>query len=153
MTELMVSIAVNVLLGVVAVLLVLAYRRRLRSDVRLDDSGAALAAFRTQFPDASGTVTLVGDGRSALLELDEDRRIGLLQRHGDRWIARVLTPGEIAAADGRQTGVIRLQFADYGWPRTLLRIDDAQRHAEWLGRLQALAAHSSESARSDLSRA
>jgi len=152
-TELMISLGVNVVLGLVVVLLVIAYRRRFRHELRLANRAAALEAFRAQFPDARGTATVMSDGQAALLTLDEGGEIALVQRHGDRWIARMLSPGAISAADGHQEGVIRLKFADYGWPGTQLLIADNDERTAWLARLQALKAPSSASARTDLSHA
>jgi hypothetical protein len=136
MSELAISIAVNVVLGV-ALLAILRWRR-VGDAVRLDGAPQASELFLQQFPGATGEATIANDGQSALISLDADGRVGLLQRHGRRWNARTLAPGEVSSAELKETAVIALKFADFGWPHAKIRIDDADARTRWLHRLQSL---------------
>ena len=67
MSELLISIAVNLALGVI--LLALLYRKRTRDPVRLTLASEAMDIFRMHVPDALGAATLAADGRAALIDL------------------------------------------------------------------------------------
>jgi hypothetical protein len=102
------------------------------------------------FPDSLGAVTVAADRRGALIDLQGGAGIGLLQRQGRRWNARVLAPGEISSARLDSDGAINLHFADFGWPRACIRIADADARAMWLARLHSLTAQVSSHHHSDL---
>jgi hypothetical protein len=132
MSDLVLPIAVNVVLGIA--LLGLFLWRRQAAGARLTGE-EALALFRLQYPEAGGTVTVAADRCSALIELKPG--IGLLQRQGRRWVARTLKKSEIASVRLRKDGAIQIAFVDFGWPRALVRLDDPQLRAGWLERLAA----------------
>jgi len=134
--ELAISIAVNVLLGLL--LLALLSRWGRRDNARLTGPEDAMTAFRVHFPDASGTATVAADGRSALVDLAPETGVGLLQRHGRRWNARILAPREIASVQVGGDGAIDVRFADFAWPRAAIRIEDGPVRAAWISRLDAL---------------
>jgi hypothetical protein len=134
MSELALSIAVNVVLGIA--LFGLFLWRRLPAETRLS-ADEALRLFRLQYPEANGRVTVATDCSGALIELHPG--IGLLQRQGRRWVARTLEKSEIASVRLRTDGAIQIAFADFGWPRALVRLDDPLR-ASWLQRFERLAA-------------
>jgi hypothetical protein len=136
MSELMLPIAVNLALGVM--LLGLFLWRRRPAGVTALTADEALALFRLQYPEAGGAVTLADDRCCALIELEPG--IGLLQRQGRRWVARVLKKSEVASVRLRKDGAIQVGFADFGWPRALVRLDDPNVRASWLERLERLAA-------------
>jgi hypothetical protein len=135
MSELAISIAVNVLLGLV--LLGLLRWKRIGDTERLAGAAEAIELFSRRLPMTAGGATVSHDGRSALLDLGSDGCVGLLQRHGRRWNARTLVPGEVSSAELRQEA-IKLKFADFAWPHAQIRIDDPDARARWLHRLQAL---------------
>jgi hypothetical protein len=134
MNELAISIAVNILLGLI--LLVLLVWKRVGDTARLADSAEAVAHYDRHFPGAVGNATLSDDACGALIDLQRGG-IGLLQRQGRRWNARQLRPGEVSSVelDGE---IIKLKFADFGWPRAQMRLADAGARAQWLGRLRSL---------------
>ena len=136
MSELAISIAINVVLGV-ALLAILRFKR-VGDTVRLAGAAEAVELFSQRFPAVPGDATVADDGRSALIDLDPGGRVGLLQRHGRRWNARALEPGEVASVEIKETAIIKLEFADFGWPHAQIRIDDADARTRWLHRLQAL---------------
>ena len=135
MSELLIPIAVNLALGVI--LLALLYRQRTRDTVRLTLATEAMDIFRMHFPDALGAATLAADGRGALIDLQRGGT-GLLQRHGRRWNARLLAPGELSSVRRSGGDAIELKFADFGWPRARLCLADADARAMWLSRLTSL---------------
>ncbi|HMK84667.1 MAG TPA: hypothetical protein VK437_01810 [Steroidobacteraceae bacterium] len=146
MSELVISIAVNVVLG--GVLAVLLWRKRAGDPVRLKGAAEAVDTFRRYFPDAAGTATLSADRRAALIDLGGT--IGILERRGRRWNARILVPSELSRVQSERDGTITLVFADFGWPRARFRIEEADARAQWLGRLQSLTTAASSDRYSDL---
>jgi hypothetical protein len=137
MTELAISIGVNLVLGIL--LFALLYRKRAGDEVRVSGPSEAMDIFRQYFPDAIGTATVATDQRSALIDLQWGAGIGLLQRLGRRWNARVLTPGELASV--RVVGdAVHIKFADFAWPRACIHVAEADARAKWLGRLNSLTA-------------
>ena len=137
MNTLAISIGSNVALGIV--LLAVLYRRRGPDEARLADPVEALRHYRSADPAAQGRALLASDGRAALLELD-DGRLGLVERRGRRWAARELQAAEIVGIAAADDGVITLRFADFGWPRARVRIEDPALRRRWLDRLEALRA-------------
>jgi hypothetical protein len=137
MSELELSLAVNVLLGII--LAGALSWRRLADSVRLSTPEQAAEVFRQHFPELSGAATLAEDRRSALLELGRGAGIGLLQRQGRRWNARVLSAPELASVRVDTTGALCLGFADFGWPRARIALAPEAR-AAWHARLVRLAA-------------
>jgi len=135
MSNLALAIAVNLLLG--AVLLALLVRLRGRDAVRLVAAAEALAQLRIHYPDAAGAVTLAADGRGALIELGGGT-VGLLERRGGRWNARLLVAGDVAAVETDGENGLSLRFADFSWPRARLRLAGGDPLAFWTARLEAL---------------
>jgi hypothetical protein len=131
--ELVISIALNLALGLVLLALLWSRRHDAR---RLSNEAEAEALFRAHFPAAAGVATLSADGRGALIELP--RGIGVLVRAGRRWNARLIMPRELVHAQQDSSDAISLTFADFGWPRVRLSIADADVRAGWLARLQTL---------------
>lgn len=139
--ELAIAIAANLVVG--AILLALfAWRRTQR--VRLGEPDEALAIFRQHFPEAVGTGTLDADGSGALISLRNGSSVGLVHGHGRRWIARELNAGDLrsVAVDG---DTITLSFADFGWPRSSIRLADPAVRASWISRLDACATQNNHS--------
>jgi hypothetical protein len=149
--ELVLAIAVNLALGIL--LLALLYWKHTNDDVRLSSAEEALEIFRKQFPDVLGTATVSADRRCALIELDGDGGIGVLERHGRRWNARMLVPREFSSVRLDRDGCLRLRFADFGWPRARFRTSDPEARAKWLARLDALTARAAGRHRADLGHA
>ena len=135
MSELAISVAVNIVLGMS--LFGLMMWRRNDDSVRLTGADEALDRFRAHFPDAAGVVTLSTDLRSALIYLQGDSNVGFLQRHARRWNARLLGPGDIAGIRLLADGTIDLHLKDFGWPRARITIapDAAVRCCDRLGSL------------------
>jgi hypothetical protein len=148
MTELALSIGVNLVLGIF--LFALLYRKRAGDEVRLSGPSEAVDIFQQYFPDAVGTATVATDRRSALIDLQRGAGIGLLQRHGRRWNARVLAPGELSSVRVVGDDAVHIKFSDFGWPRACIHIADADARAKWLGRLNSLMAPASSRQRADL---
>jgi len=136
--ELAISIAANVLLGLL-LLALLSWKGR-RDGVRLSGADQGMELFRMHFPDAAGTATVAADRRSALVEL-QDGRIGLLERRGRRWNARMLTRRELSRVELERDGAIQLSFLDFGWPRATFRAADEEAQAQWMARLTSLTPH------------
>jgi|SRR5579872_1084907 len=149
--ELVLAIAVNVVLGIL--LLALLYWKHTNDDVRLSSAEQALEIFRQHFPDARGTATVSADRRCALIELQSGGSLGILERHGRRWNARMLVPNEFSSVRLDREGCLRLKFADFGWPRARFRASDPQARALWLARLSALTARAAGRHRADLGHA
>lgn len=138
MSEMELSIALNVALGIVLFALL---RRQSGDDgVRLHGNAEAVRIFMSQFPDLQGAASVADDGRGALIELESGGGVGLLERRGRRWNARVIRPGDLASAptSARIEGeCLCIGFADFGWPRSRLRFGDAGARSTWLARLGA----------------
>lgn len=147
MSELLISIAVNLALGVI--LLALLYRKRTRDTVRLTLASEAMDIFRMHFPDALGAATLAADGRAALIDLQRGGT-GLVTRHGRRWNARLLAKGELVSVRRSGDDAIELKFADFGWPRARVCLADADTRTMWLSRLESLAPRNPSQPQSDL---
>lgn len=147
MSELVISILVNVVLGIV--LLALLYRKRASDTARLAGADEAMNIFGLHFPDALGCATVAADQRGALIDLHGGAGVGLLLRQGRRWNARLLAPGDVAAVELDQEAAVNLRFVDFGWPRARIRIADADACAMWLARLESLTAQSSSRHRAD----
>jgi hypothetical protein len=145
MKELALSIALNVVLGVI--LLALLYRKRTADDVRLNGPSEAMDLFRSYYPDAVGAATVADDRRGALIDLQRGAGIGLLQRQGRRWNARVLAPGEVAFVQVAADHTVQVRFADFAWPRASIRITDPEVRALWVGRLDSLTLEGSRQSR------
>jgi len=137
--ELILPIAVNVVLGLA--LLALFSWVRWHEPSGLGSSEEALRIFREQFPEASGTVSVSADGRSALLALPQSPQVLLLHRNGRRWNARELSAGDLRSVKARGDALV-LSFSDFGWGRIQLRLSDEAAREEWLARLAALAIRS-----------
>jgi hypothetical protein len=133
MAELAISIAVNVVLG--ALLLALLYRRHTQDSVVLNGPDEAKGIFGLHFADA-GELTMANDKRGALFDLKHGE-VGLLQRHGRRWNARILAAGDISSVELAEHA-IKLKFADFGWPRAQICIEDDEVRAMWTARLKSL---------------
>ena len=127
------EIAVNALLGV---LLWALLRQRRADEPRLSGEEEALALFRRRYPVAAGRATLSAEAQGALIEL-QDGRIGLLQRHGRRWNARMLEARDVSACTLGPDDSLQLQLADFGWPRARLRLAEPATRAAWAARLAA----------------
>ena len=111
MSELVISIAANLALGLV--LLALLFRRRARPGVRLRDASEAIHVFRELLPEAEGTATLASDGRTALIELIHGHGIGVLRLQGKRWVARLLVPQDVASVRLTSDGALLVRLADF----------------------------------------
>jgi hypothetical protein len=133
MKELLLSIGVNLVLGVVLFGLLLWKRRP--DTVRLLGEADALAQFQRHYPEAAGTAIVSADGLGALIETATGP--GLLVAHARRWNARMLVAPELAAArlDG---AILELRFADFGWPRARLRFADPEVATRCHARLEML---------------
>ncbi len=136
MSELLIAIITNLLLGLL--LLSILYWKRAADDAALGGSAQAIELFRLHFPDAAGIAVVAADHRSALIDLERVEGVGLLQRRGRRWIARILAPGDVASVTLGDDGSLDLRLRDFGWPRARLHIADAAVRALWLGRLNVL---------------
>jgi len=134
--EIALGMAVNALLGVL-LLALLRWRRR-EDGARLSGVEDALALFRHRYPDAAGRADVTEDHRGALIDL-QSGGIGLLQRHGLRWNARVLEAGDLAACTLDATGSLHLKLADFGWPQAQVRLAEPATRTAWARRLTALA--------------
>jgi hypothetical protein len=134
MNELAISIAVNILLGLI--LFVVLYWKRGADTARLAGADEAMRNFVQHCHDTVAQTTVADDQRGALFDLQQGG-IGLLQRHGRRWNARTLSSGEVSRVelDGE---TIKLKFADFGWPRAQIRIADSAARELWLDRLRSL---------------
>lgn len=135
MDALAISILANFVLGII--LFGVLYRKRRRDSDRLTEPEQALTRYRIRYPTARGQVSLAGDGRAALLELT-DGSVGLVERRGRRWNARVLEPREIVGVDRAGDGAITVRFADFGWPRARVQLSDPDICQGWMERLGAL---------------
>jgi hypothetical protein len=133
MNELAISIAVNCVLGVI--LWAVLRSNRGGEPQGLVGAADAMQKFNEHFPDALGTAALAEDRCSALLELQRGE-IGLLQRHGRRWNARLLAPRDISSVRLTEDGTLHLKFADFAWPQARIRFADPATRALWSDRLR-----------------
>ncbi|HTV50141.1 MAG TPA: hypothetical protein VME21_03070 [Steroidobacteraceae bacterium] len=150
MSELLIAIAANVLVGVIAVALLLRRRSHPQRHLPLDQRSAP-QIFQSQVPDA--VATLVACAADAALFDLQGGGVGLVQRHGHRWNARVLQAGSIAALQVHEPATLELRFSDYAAPRLRLRIDDPAERQLWLQRLRAAAQRAPTGLRGGLSHA
>jgi hypothetical protein len=135
--ELAIAIAANVVLGIV--LLGLFRWRGTADGVRLAGPAEALGLFRTHFPDAAvDAAALARDARTALIALRHDPAIGLIQRHGRRWNVRALQAEDLRSVAVVRGDTLRLELADFAWPRVDVRLEDADERAHWQARLAGL---------------
>ncbi|HVO49298.1 MAG TPA: hypothetical protein VMT29_23505 [Steroidobacteraceae bacterium] len=134
--ELVISIATNVILGLI--LLALLRWKTTRDEVRIASAEEALTLFRKHFPDVSGIATVCADQRAAVIELRPGPEVGLLQRQGRRWNAQILRPGDCKRVRRTADGTLTLDLANFGWPRAELRFADASTLEKWLNRFQSL---------------
>ena len=134
--ELVISIAMNVVLGLI--LLALLLWKTTRDEVRVTSAEEALALFCKHFPDVLGIATVCADQRAAVIELRQGSGVGLLQRQGRRWNAQILRPGDCTRVRRTADRTLTLDLANFGWPRTELRFADASTLEKWLNRLQSL---------------
>jgi hypothetical protein len=134
MKELLFSIGVNLVLGVV-VLVLLVWKRR-PDTVRLVTEADAVAEFQRHYPDATGTAIVSADGLAALIETGTGP--GLLMAHARRWNARMLVAPEFAAVRAADETSLELRFADFGWPRARLRFADREAASRCRARLETL---------------
>jgi hypothetical protein len=132
MNELVISIAVNCVLGVI--LLAVLLWKRVSDTERLAGAEDATRKFVHHFPDAVGVASVTDDQRGALLDLQHGH-VGLLQRQGRRWNARMLVSQDIASARMKSDGTLHLKFTDFAWPSARIRFADADSRALWLKRL------------------
>ena len=73
----------------------------------LTSPGMALEALNRDFPAVhihNGTILLSADGRAALLATSEPDKTGLVVAHGDKFVTRLLRPGDIQNAHGLKIG-------------------------------------------------
>jgi hypothetical protein len=130
-----ISILANVVLGLV--LFGVLYRKPADEPERLSEPADALARYRVRYPAASGRVDVATDGRAALIAIS-DGSVGLIERRGRRWNARVVEPREILAVDRADDGAITVRFADFGWPRARVELSDPDTCQRWIERLTAM---------------
>jgi|SRR5271165_7538032 len=97
-----------------------------------------------------GAATVAADRRGALIDLQRGGDLGILVRHGRRWNARVLAPGDVSSVQLEDEDLICLRLADFAWPRARIRIPDAEARAKWLARLNALTSPDSSRHHPDL---
>jgi hypothetical protein len=135
--ELAIAIAANAVLGVV--LLGLFLWRGKADGARLAGPAEALGLFRTHCPDAAvDTATVSADACSALIALRHDPAVGLVQRHGRRWNVRTLQAQDLRSVAVVRGNTLRLELADFAWPRVDVRLEDADERAHWQARLADL---------------
>jgi hypothetical protein len=140
--QLLIPIGANVALGLV--LVALFFSRRSIDDARLNDGDAALRVFRAQFPDADGAATVTADHRGALIALSHGTHIGILQRRGRRWTARIIGARDIRSVALTRGNTLSLSLADFGWPRAYLQVADPEACTQWLARLESIVADGAE---------
>lgn len=135
--ELAIAIAANVVLGVV--LLGLFHWRGTADSARLAGPAEALGLFRTHFPHAAvDTAAVAADARSALIALRHDPAVGLIQRHGRRWNVRTLQARDLRSVVVVRGKTLRLELADFAWPRVEVCLEDTDERAHWQARLADL---------------
>ncbi|MFV3126563.1 hypothetical protein [Niveispirillum sp. KHB5.9] len=104
----------------------------------LADRETALRRFQEQLPDAGAAgATLSRDGLSALVDLGDADRFGLLLPMGRYWAARVVGRGGIRRWTLRD-GALSLTLADFTAPAFRLVFADAAAAEHWQERLAAL---------------
>lgn len=111
----------------------------------LGDAGDALARLRQDFPSFEEKAALVGsDGNAAILQ-GMGGGIALVEAIGDRFLTRMLRPGDIDALflepcpdsdDGGQR--LRLRLKDFTNPEFTLTLPHGATGASWHARLSAL---------------
>ncbi|TGY87662.1 hypothetical protein E5163_14615 [Marinicauda algicola] len=121
-------------LGVLALIIASAFVFARKPGLRLASREEAARLFLVDHWDAPvRAVSLSGDGRAALLELDGGE-VGIVSVFGDRAVTRRL-PAKALRVAGRGDG-LELRLPDASLPR--LRLDLApDEHARWAARLDA----------------
>lgn len=111
------------------------------SPARLDGAGDALARLRLDYPSFEEQSTLVGaDGKSAVLAA-AGGGVALVQAIGDRFLTRLLQPGDISAlflepAPGAPTGQrLRLRLMDFTNTEFTIVLPPEAQGAAWQARL------------------
>lgn len=134
--ELLVPLGLNLVVCILAALLVRAFRNPGRVP-RLNSPAEAVRLFLGHFPDVRGSAALALDGSAALLAL-EDGRVGLLQRHGHRWNARILTSDQVRTVACLRDGSVTLRLRDYTGPAVVLPPGAAPASELWSSCLRRL---------------
>ena len=81
----------------------------------LANAAQALSRFADDFPDEKvTTVRLTADGRTAFLDLGQER-CGIVHSVGDCFLTRIVTPHDIRTLDLDEAGAISLKLADFTW--------------------------------------
>jgi len=138
MAELILAVGVNAVLG--ALLWAILLWKAPRDKFELGGPEGAMREFRAVFPEATGTASVSDDNRTALIDLQLDDQIGLLQRQGRRWNARILFPYDISSVRPDPNGALEITLSDFGWPRASIVFSDTGIRAIWLTRLTSLTA-------------
>ncbi|MBS0393414.1 MAG: hypothetical protein JSR54_02250 [Proteobacteria bacterium] len=134
--DLLIPIAANVIVGLLLAALFLGRRRS--EGPSLTSAREALAVFQSRYPDSQGAVTLGDDGQAALIALTPAAGVGLVHRHGRRWNARMLQPGDLESVTVANEQELVLSMADFGWPYSRVRLADPDERSRWLSRLVQL---------------
>jgi hypothetical protein len=100
------------------------------------DEGSAQARLQADVAGfRPGRCTLAADKRSALVEDTRGGAVYLVVVRGDGLVTRRLADGFLRAAAQDGTA-LKLQFADFTFPRTRVDLGDAGLAADWRARLE-----------------
>jgi len=99
----------------------------------LDVAIAELAADLVTFEADDGVIA--SDGRSALAAERGGQRIGLVVTQGDRYVTRLIAPGELRHARVTADGDLVIVARDMTLPRVTVALKNAQIAQTWAARL------------------
>jgi len=99
----------------------------------LESAVAELAADLVTFESDDGVVA--PDGRAALAAERGGARIGLVVTQGDRYVTRLIAPGELAKATVTPSGDLVITARDITLPRVTIALKNAQTAQSWASRL------------------
>lgn len=75
----------------------------------------ALRRFAEDFPDETmGKVRLTADGRTAFLDLGNER-VGIVHGVGDCFLTRIVTRHDVVTLEAAEANTIALRLADFTW--------------------------------------
>lgn len=102
----------------------------------LDDAKAKLSADFIAFRAGQGVVA--PDGRGALIEEAGGPRVALVTTLGDRYVIRVLKPGEPADVEVEDTGKLKIKLADFTAPALSVNLGDAAVARTWAAKIEGV---------------
>ncbi|GAG41228.1 unnamed protein product, partial [marine sediment metagenome] len=127
-------------LGIALIVLIVRYSG-LSKNSRLNDSQNAIDILLKDFAGekVSGKAIVMKDHRAAFIEMDKTGHLGLVEAVGDKFITRLLNPGEISSFVKQNENTLLVRFRDFTHPTGNYEFDmqrDLSTVSGWLSKLE-----------------